>query len=109
GFVKMFVSYSLDFSFALAAHRLDRHSFPTRRSSDLDSPDPLAGTRCWSRPEECREVARLFRGRSHRARGREPLVLDLRRRPDRIDRKSTRLNASHVSISYAVFCLKKKK
>src|SRR5437868_8798886 len=28
---------------------------------------------------------------------------------DRQDRKSTRLNSSHVSISYAVFCLKKKK
>src|SRR5207249_5965325 len=28
---------------------------------------------------------------------------------DREDRKSTRLNSSHVSISYAVFCLKKKK
>src|SRR5689334_24016555 len=27
----------------------------------------------------------------------------------RLDRKSTRLNASHSSISYAVFCLKKKK
>src|SRR3989442_10561182 len=27
----------------------------------------------------------------------------------RIDRKSTRLNSSHVRISYAVFCLKKKK
>src|SRR5207249_10020090 len=27
----------------------------------------------------------------------------------RKDRKSTRLNSSHVSISYAVFCLKKKK
>src|SRR6266513_2580900 len=27
----------------------------------------------------------------------------------RLDRKSTRLNSSHVSISYAVFCLKKKK
>src|SRR5690625_3391483 len=26
-----------------------------------------------------------------------------------IDRKSTRLNSSHVAISYAVFCLKKKK
>src|SRR5699024_11982826 len=32
------------------------------------------------------------------------------RRPGRGgDRKSTRLNSSHVSISYAVFCLKKKK
>src|SRR5207249_9956886 len=29
--------------------------------------------------------------------------------PRKIDRKSTRLNSSHVSISYAVFCLKKKK
>src|SRR5690348_18019666 len=29
--------------------------------------------------------------------------------PDREDRKSTRLNSSHPSISYAVFCLKKKK
>src|SRR5699024_11385409 len=28
---------------------------------------------------------------------------------ERLDRKSTRLNSSHVSISYAVFCLKKKK
>src|SRR5690606_41658557 len=28
---------------------------------------------------------------------------------DRGDRKSTRLNSSHVKISYAVFCLKKKK
>src|SRR5215475_14808011 len=30
-------------------------------------------------------------------------------RPARKDRKSTRLNSSHVKISYAVFCLKKKK
>src|SRR3712207_8502629 len=29
--------------------------------------------------------------------------------PCRIDRKSTRLNSSHANISYAVFCLKKKK
>src|SRR5437868_12660571 len=28
--------------------------------------------------------------------------------PEVLDRKSTRLNSSHVSISYAVFCLKKK-
>src|SRR5689334_24514842 len=36
----------------------------------------------------------------------------LRRRArgrDELDRKSTRLNSSHSSISYAVFCLKKKK
>src|SRR5438309_6381694 len=29
--------------------------------------------------------------------------------PESTDRKSTRLNSSHSSISYAVFCLKKKK
>src|SRR3712207_7577176 len=29
--------------------------------------------------------------------------------PGRLDRKSTRLNSSHANISYAVFCLKKKK
>src|SRR3989442_7307760 len=39
-----------------------------------------------------------------RDRGAEPP----RRAADR-DRKSTRLNSSHVRISYAVFCLKKKK
>src|SRR5438445_2564013 len=33
----------------------------------------------------------------------EPAVLDA------VDRKSTRLNSSHANISYAVFCLKKKK
>src|SRR5256886_8811681 len=31
------------------------------------------------------------------------------KRPHRLDRKSTRLNSSHSQISYAVFCLKKKK
>src|SRR5437667_4820483 len=29
--------------------------------------------------------------------------------PATLDRKSTRLNSSHITISYAVFCLKKKK
>src|SRR3712207_7663791 len=40
------------------------------------------------------------------------VALDRRRRPadgDPGDRKSTRLNSSHANISYAVFCLKKKK
>src|SRR5438874_9664841 len=43
------------------------------------------------------------------------LVGEVRRRAaralalDEQDRKSTRLNSSHVEISYAVFCLKKKK
>src|SRR6266487_3610131 len=48
-----------------------------------------------SRPRVGRRESRCRRGRPHRSRGR--------------DRKSTRLNSSHPSISYAVFCLKKKK
>src|SRR2546430_9125653 len=39
---------------------------------------------------------------------RPPARVPPTRRPDR-DRKSTRLNSSHSQISYAVFCLKKKK
>src|SRR3712207_7360829 len=34
---------------------------------------------------------------------------DNHKRTHEIDRKSTRLNSSHANISYAVFCLKKKK
>src|SRR5699024_12233766 len=41
--------------------------------------------------------------------GRLPAAGTVRLRPTALDRKSTRLNSSHVSISYAVFCLKKKK
>src|SRR5256885_6297731 len=37
-------------------------------------------------------------------RGNQPATAE-----DNIDRKSTRLNSSHLVISYAVFCLKKKK
>src|SRR5437764_9775506 len=43
-----------------------------------------------------------------RAFGRRP-SRQLRRRAEPVDRKSTRLNSSHRCISYAVFCLKKKK
>src|SRR5207249_12259893 len=40
---------------------------------------------------------------------RREVEADLESRPHRrLDRKSTRLNSSHVSISYAVFCLQKK-
>src|SRR5438876_12177976 len=46
-------------------------------------------------------LQRLLHGRLRRGRGR-------RRGLGRGDRKSTRLNSSHPSISYAVFCLKKK-
>src|SRR5436309_3940038 len=36
-------------------------------------------------------------------------MVRLTREEQSLDRKSTRLNSSHVKISYAVFCLKKKK
>src|SRR5690242_20780340 len=39
---------------------------------------------------------------------RDRLLRDLQNLSDFRDRKSTRLNSSHMSISYAVFCLKKK-
>src|SRR3712207_8162335 len=53
-------------------------------------------------------------GVGHRHRDVDGAVLSDRvRRQDQIavgeDRKSTRLNSSHANISYAVFCLKKKK
>src|SRR2546429_2991570 len=40
---------------------------------------------------------------------RDPKRASAHRRRGRLDRKSTRLNSSHGYISYAVFCLKKKK
>src|SRR2546427_2791153 len=66
----------------------------------------------------------LFRSRRHAARakrrGRGELLKNMARRARialrargftllEVDRKSTRLNSSHSQISYAVFCLKKKK
>src|SRR5437868_9814174 len=55
------------------------------------------------------------RPRAGLLRGREFLMKDMysfdvdEKAAMKTDRKSTRLNSSHVSISYAVFCLKKKK
>src|SRR5688500_19554500 len=71
--------------FFLSRYRAPRdlHSFPTRRSSDLLR-------------QHVGDV-RLDRFLGH-----------VERRGDG-DRKSTRLNSSHLVISYAVFCLKKKK
>src|SRR3712207_7490475 len=45
----------------------------------------------------------LLRGRAGRDGAARPQPVQ------RVDRKSTRLNSSHANISYAVFCLKKKK
>src|SRR5437870_10380917 len=85
------------FVFACSGSHRDLHSFPTRRSSDLAE---RVGVFELVHVLVVHEVplARVVElGRDvdpHRARG---------------DRKSTRLNSSHVAISYAVFCLKKKK
>src|SRR5207253_7312192 len=68
-------------------HR-DLHSFPTRRSSDLAGGERVA---LLGAADEIR-VHVILRRELRGVR----------------DRKSTRLNSSHVAISYAVFCLKKK-
>src|SRR5690242_21225357 len=70
----------------------DLHSFPTRRSSDLSCEASQPGSRRSSVPALPTSIG--------------PSGSRASRRPDR---KSTRLNSSHMSISYAVFCLKKKK
>src|SRR5699024_12736905 len=67
------------------SHRL---SFPTRRSSDLD--------------QTVKKAVELLE--SGEAFPKAPVSVE----PQKEDRKSTRLNSSHVSISYAVFCLRKK-
>src|SRR5262245_63916773 len=79
-------------------------SFPTRRSSDLpDLRQLLHAVDAAKSPEVQQHVppAKICQfdrpGRIH------PLAAAVER-----DRKSTHLNSSHLGISYAVFCLKKK-
>src|SRR5699024_12527611 len=94
-----FSSFFLSSSLAL----LPLHSFPTRRSSDLIFRRDIADIR-------------PFHTNNSRIIAQFPVQLSMAD-INRIhlggavlqqDRKSTRLNSSHVSISYAVFCLKKK-
>src|SRR5690606_41788726 len=73
------------------------HSFPTRRSSDLHRPRP-------HRPTHPRPTTRIHQHPPQPGR-----LRTRHRHPPPQDRKSTRLNSSHVKISYAVFCLKKKR
>src|SRR5438105_8816646 len=87
------------FFFYSSRVHLDLHSFPTRRSSDL-SKSSLPASWEPSRPPRttCWHWILL------------PLCTSETRVGDSCsDRKSTRLNSSHEWISYAVFCLKKKK
>src|SRR5207248_9507482 len=92
----------------------DLHSFPTRRSSDLaylrehlqaaraatEQGVDLRGYFVWSLLDNFEWAL----GYSKRF-GIVHVDFETQRR----DRKSTRLNSSHRTISYAVFCLKKKK
>src|SRR5207245_11164511 len=89
----------LFFFYSYGPHR-DLHSFPTRRSSDLDR---LPGRPRAAGSRRARHPPRLVR-RAARTSPSERTARETVR-----DRKSTRLNSSHGSISYAVFCLKKKK
>src|SRR5207253_6534215 len=109
-------SLSASFFYAHSPH-CTLHSFPTRRSSDLGPrqlpvyasaerrgrPWPTCGLIGDERQDAVREQRQIGQqdGVAAAARG--------RRTGDAQDRKSTRLNSSHVAISYAVFCLKKKK
>src|SRR5699024_12610671 len=81
------------FFFLVARHFSYLLSFPTRRSSDLSVHEYLESFRIWEFDPHPNTPAGI-----HRERQQKSLQ----------DRKSTRLNSSHVSISYAVFCLKKK-
>src|SRR5207245_8432303 len=92
------------------------HSFPTRRSSDLrlaGVTHPFVGERRRLIRADGMREARLHPAQtpSRHAAARivsGALALDRLAGNPRQDRKSTRLNSSHGSISYAVFCLNKK-
>src|SRR5690606_41582907 len=82
-------------------------SCPTRRSSDLAAPRRGAADHPGQERRRRQPPARLLAparqgSRRHAVRRALPALRAA-------DRKSTRLNSSHVKISYAVFCLKKNK
>src|SRR5205807_9478663 len=94
------------------------HSFPTRRSSDLTAPGQVgdAGHRAGIEYVGHREQPRGDAADAvvEERRGAPGLDIEpcfaqpLPWQIQPADRKSTRLNSSHLVISYAVFCLKKK-
>src|SRR5690349_24129515 len=95
----------LHFFFYLHCNHLYLHSFPTRRSSDLLTPlFPITDRGVYHVRANVffADLNKFFYARVK--------VFEVTNaRPVWQDRKSTRLNSSHVEISYAVFCLKKKK
>src|SRR5690606_41301397 len=99
------------FYYSSVSHRY-LHSFPTRRSSDLaHTPASFAQLNITPEENDIQNILKIinshfkidFSGYKISTVGRRIA------RRIQIDRKSTRLNSSHVKISYAVFCLKKKK
>src|SRR5437899_6515829 len=81
----------------------DLHSFPTRRSSDL------IGTRVPRNTGVPPRISGFLTMTPIPEIVSRAIVVGARANGSLLDRKSTRLNSSHLGISYAVFCLKKKK
>src|SRR5205807_3690090 len=106
-------SHHTPFSFLLSSPHLALHSFPTRRSSDLTSKGILAGVPATSTAHRQRleidGTPFLFQHGYRFGKVTYITRLPLGKNMTVLDRKSTRLNSSHLVISYAVFCLKKKK
>src|SRR5207249_9832642 len=100
----------LPFSFLSSSRpHPDLHSFPTRRSSDLPVALNLPHGLPPCAPCDPASVLNIDRAALHNASASAATASTLMLGGVVGDRKSTRLNSSHVSISYAVFCLKKKK
>src|SRR5207249_12278209 len=105
------------FSYLSPVHFWIQHSFPTRRSSELVSKRFGPPDLWWVLPpltdfiyfvlQSALGTRYTFDFPFYRS-CIPPLVQFTPIRAIRLDRNSTRLNSSHVSISYAVFCLKKK-
>src|SRR5882757_4641403 len=88
------------------------HAEATARASGAD--DILARARVVESLAEGLEGCGFVAATTSRDRDQNFRIADVRDAAERIvaearDRKSTRLNSSHANISYAVFCLKKKK
>src|SRR5262245_63862853 len=92
-------------SFLFSAPEIPQHllPFPTRRSSDLSRAPKTFRDRPRARLPRARPPPWPGATAASRPRAIRPSAISAR------DRKSTRLNSSHLGISYAVFCLKKKK
>src|SRR5947208_6498329 len=106
------------FCFNLYLTHLYLHSFPTRRSSDLEGSQLIIPAKLTkSETKKVQELAIAgFRAVDCSGLARVDFLMDPKSRKIFLneintmpgDRKSTRLNSSHQIISYAVFCLKKK-